>query len=430
MARNVPPPAPQPTAPVDDGSASKRRAPTTQSEQDNESQPRSGSHERSSLSNKGHGEEHDRRRSPSIPTVEVQPPTQSTNDDFPRDGTLPEEALHPSQSRERTRSYAEPSPLLSPEYDGSLGELGDDNQTVGNGLLPLRQDSVPIEPISRPKPRHEKTMDPTHLEPEDHTTGRTADDDAGPHLNPTVEAKPDRRGSRDMKNPSPQPQLYQPPKLPQHPDGDMSIPEAEAKENLLAAAWNGDIEGVTKALRSTSCNVSNSRGLTPLHLACERDNLAIAILLLDRGAKMQARANGDRLPLHLAARYGSPETVEMLLERHGCDVNATTVDGRTALHYAASVADDDDEERRDVVRILRDAGANPTIRDKRGDTAMDVAQRRDFWKVCGTLRRMEKRWEEEHELAGHASGHASGHGTKHDDGKEKGNWLQRHGFMK
>lgn len=177
---------------------------------------------------------------------------------------------------------------------------------------------------------------------------------------------------------------------------------------LLDAAWDGDIDAVAHALRRASANSCDLKGHTPLHLACERDHLAVAILLLDRGADVHARADGGRMALHMAARFASADMVEMLLERAKADPDARTSEGRTALHYAASAAKDGNEERRDVIRVLRDFGADPTIPDRKGKLPRDVAQARDHWDAASTLRRAEKRWEEDH----------------------KQGWLQRHGFLK
>lgn len=177
---------------------------------------------------------------------------------------------------------------------------------------------------------------------------------------------------------------------------------------LLDAAWNGDTQACSDALRAASPSTRDQQGLTPLHLAAERDHLAIAMLLLDHKAPINARANGGRTPLHLAARYGSAALVEYLVDDGRADVNARTVDGRTPLHYAAGVAEDGDEERREVVRVLRDWKADPTVEDNKGRTPRDVAQKKDFWDVSSTLRRAEKRWEEEHHQ----------------------NWFQRHGLKR
>ncbi|KAG9255504.1 uncharacterized protein F5Z01DRAFT_635135 [Emericellopsis atlantica] len=187
-----------------------------------------------------------------------------------------------------------------------------------------------------------------------------------------------------------------------------AIGEQEAQDKLLDAAWDGHVEEAKEALRHVSHACCDLRGLTPLHLAAERDNLAVAMLLLDRGADIHAQSDGGRTALHLAARSATAPTVEMLLERGKADPNAQTAKGRTPLHYAASKAEDGDEERREAIRVLRDFGADPTVVDREGETARDVAQKRGHWDAAATLKRAERRWEEEH----------------------KQNWLQRHGFRK
>ncbi|KAF4453682.1 hypothetical protein F53441_3691 [Fusarium austroafricanum] len=203
-----------------------------------------------------------------------------------------------------------------------------------------------------------------------------------------------------IKPAQPTPTEAKPPRQP--------LPIEDPEEQLLDAAWNGDVQACNAALRHASPSTRDQQGFTPLHLAAERDHLAIAMLLLDNGASINARANGGRTPLHLACRYASAALVEFLVDDAKADVNARTTDGRTPLHYAASAAEDGDGERREIVRVLRDWRADPTVEDNKGRTPRDVAQKRDYWDVSATLRRAEKKWEEEHHQ----------------------NWFQRHGLKR
>jgi len=69
----------------------------------------------------------------------------------------------------------------------------------------------------------------------------------------------------------------------------------------------------------------------------------------------------------VAAYYGGVTTCSVLLHA-GADVNAAAKDGTTALMKAAGNA------KADVVAYLLSKGANATLKDSTGKTALDYAQ--------------------------------------------------------
>jgi len=76
-------------------------------------------------------------------------------------------------------------------------------------------------------------------------------------------------------------------------------------------------------------------------------------LLIDRGAELNAQdAESGATPLHLAASWGRPEVVELLL-RKGADPNARNKDGKTPLGLAI------DHGQEVVSGLLRAHGAKP-----------------------------------------------------------------------
>jgi hypothetical protein len=79
-----------------------------------------------------------------------------------------------------------------------------------------------------------------------------------------------------------------------------------------------------------------------------------------------AGANVDVAWFLMAARLGSEVTVGNMLHR-GVDVNASLLDGQTALHYAAR----DATHSRVVLRLLA-ARANPHAADAHGQTPLQV----------------------------------------------------------
>ena len=94
-------------------------------------------------------------------------------------------------------------------------------------------------------------------------------------------------------------------------------------------------------------NAADHHKLTPLF---EGRSAGVAKLLIDEGAKVDARDAADQTPLHWAAARGDAEVVMALLDA-GADVNGKDRFGRTALALAR-------EENRDgVIKILTDAAA-------------------------------------------------------------------------
>lgn len=85
-------------------------------------------------------------------------------------------------------------------------------------------------------------------------------------------------------------------------------------------------------------------GWTPLHLAAFFGHHALAALLLDRGADVNARSTSERFaksntPLHAAAANRQVEVARLLVER-GADVNAKDGSGFTPLALAANSKSD------------------------------------------------------------------------------------------
>lgn len=96
-------------------------------------------------------------------------------------------------------------------------------------------------------------------------------------------------------------------------------------------------------------NLTDDAGRTPLHLAATHCRIDAAKLLLDKGAKIDAKAAGCTTPLHLAAQSGCVDTVNLLLSK-GAKVNARDDQGRTPLDRAMQW------HRDSAVQLLRAQG--------------------------------------------------------------------------
>lgn len=115
----------------------------------------------------------------------------------------------------------------------------------------------------------------------------------------------------------------------------------------------------------------------PLHSACSHGHMACVQLLIDHGAHIDEVTDDfsgcdeqDKTALHVGcgahANGTSVEDCIRLLIKHGANINAQDASGKTPLHYAYL-------KPRLIVALL-ELGANPDIRDRMGDTVLDVAQ--------------------------------------------------------
>ncbi len=118
---------------------------------------------------------------------------------------------------------------------------------------------------------------------------------------------------------------------------------------LHLAASQGDTGTAEALIVSAKANV-NGRSLatqrTPLHYAAEGDRMAVADLLLQHGAEVDAQDAYGETPLHYAVREGSVATVELLISQ-GADVNARNGSGSTPLTFAVN------QGHRKIVEILQ-----------------------------------------------------------------------------
>ncbi len=107
---------------------------------------------------------------------------------------------------------------------------------------------------------------------------------------------------------------------------------------LMLAALEGQLD-TAKTLIQLGADV-NKTGWAPLHYAATRGRLDVMVLLLDKFAYIDAASPNGTTPLMMAAHYGSPSAVKLLLEA-GADPLLKNQQGLTAIDFAykASRAD-------------------------------------------------------------------------------------------
>jgi ankyrin repeat protein len=183
------------------------------------------------------------------------------------------------------------------------------------------------------------------------------------------------------------------------------------------AARKGDAKKV-KALLQADAKIVNDRdsnGDTPLHVAALHNQLAIAQVLLEAGADVNAKnsygaftpgdlwnvlgSNNHKDPVALLTVHGV-DTADMkngytplqlavfsvghkkmleLLVSKGADVNARAASGATPLFFAVL------RDQKDDAQLLIDKGANVNIPDAYGDTILDCALKLQYGSLIQML---------------------------------------------
>lgn len=205
-----------------------------------------------------------------------------------------------------------------------------------------------------------------------------------------------------------------------------SIEEGEQLANsILEIAHAKDIEQLEQLIaRGIEVNVQDNEGRTPLMIATYHNDVASARLLIEAGADVNlqdvmlnspflyAGAEGLleilQLTIHAgadpailnrfggtalipAAERGHVEVVQTLLESTEVDVNHVNNLGWTALMEAV-ILNNGNERQQEVIRLLLENGAIPTIADKDGVTPLQHAEIKGFIEIEEQLRASEESW--------------------------------------
>jgi ankyrin repeat protein len=127
---------------------------------------------------------------------------------------------------------------------------------------------------------------------------------------------------------------------------------------------------------SSDClNVPNEKGLTPLLVACERDDVDLCKKLLEKGASLDVQDSNGASPLAVAAFCGNVNVLkEVLLDKKEL-LERLNTNGCTPLWLAARAG------REEVATLLLDSGADHSKANNDGLTPMGVAIKYKWEKV-------------------------------------------------
>ena len=115
----------------------------------------------------------------------------------------------------------------------------------------------------------------------------------------------------------------------------------------------------------TTVESRNAADESPLMLASIKGLLPVVAKLIQRGADVN---KPGWAPLHYAATKGHLDVMALLLENHAY-IDAASPNGSTPLMMAAMYGTSS------AVKLLLEAGADPSLKNSQGLTAIDFAQR-------------------------------------------------------
>jgi ankyrin repeat protein len=176
---------------------------------------------------------------------------------------------------------------------------------------------------------------------------------------------------------------------------DVNARHSEAGSTPLQYAVLTSQAGMARVLIKAGASVAGGYrdGQSLLHAAAARGSLPVIELLLEAKADIQALDANGNTPLDSAVLHGQPLAVETLL-RHRADVKYVhPIDGRGALHEACM------RGFSNMVQPLVEAGADPSARDRFGQTPLDIALAYKNGNVVGALLRLGQNLKESQRIA-------------------------------
>ncbi|NEX59700.1 ankyrin repeat domain-containing protein [Noviherbaspirillum galbum] len=153
--------------------------------------------------------------------------------------------------------------------------------------------------------------------------------------------------------------------------------EARGETGLMVALREGSMETFQVLLNAPDINLETRarNGDTALMIASFLGNLPAVKALLDKGAQVN---RPGWTALHYAAAIGNNDIVSLLLEQHAY-IDAESPNKTTPIMMAARAG------KIYTVKLLLDEGADATLKNDLGMTAIDFAEKNNFKDIAEGL---------------------------------------------
>ncbi len=156
-------------------------------------------------------------------------------------------------------------------------------------------------------------------------------------------------------------------------------------ESTLTDAIDSGLEDVASRLINMGVNINGHFNSTfgpmdtPLLFALRKGRIRTALVLIEKGAKIDARDMNSNKLLALALENDRRDVAQLLITK-GADVNTTDLAGNSPLILAVKSGFDD------IVTSLISRGANLAYKDTDGKTALIWAEKNRQANIASRLR--------------------------------------------
>ena len=161
-------------------------------------------------------------------------------------------------------------------------------------------------------------------------------------------------------------------------DRDFGLNKVDIRQRSLfhLAVTNGDI-GVVKGLIESGCdmNIIDIDGFSPLVIALKEDNVAVAKIMIQAGARLDIGAGCYGSVLNLAVIKSEPWLVTTLIKA-GADVNMQDSEGNSCLHHLMTIYKKHKHRNALIADMIVDAGAKLNLFNNEKWAAVHIAARK------------------------------------------------------
>ncbi len=145
---------------------------------------------------------------------------------------------------------------------------------------------------------------------------------------------------------------------------------AESLTPLMQAANDGDKKAVEALIKSKADLNANDpeEKRTALYFAISNEHKEVIKLLIDKGASLENLSEGQESALFMATTTNNYDLMKTVLKKNKKLINTPDKEGTTPLMEAAKYG------TKQTVEILLKAGAKKDLKNNLGSTALDIAK--------------------------------------------------------